>query len=126
MKNRCFNVNNHTYHLYGGRGITVCQRWADSFPAFLADMGPRPTKDHSIDRINNDGNYEPSNCRWATHSEQMKNRHWTPPTQGRRSGMDKACAVCGATFYVTAYNAGKTYCSRKCQYAAHRGQARAR
>lgn len=73
MKDRCRNPNNPSWKHYGGRGITVCQRWKDSFPAFYADMGPRTTPKHSIDRINNDGNYEPINCRWATWSEQKLN-----------------------------------------------------
>jgi hypothetical protein len=74
MKQRCRNPNNPAYPSYGGRGITVCERW-NSFENFYADMGPRPSPQHSIDRWpNNDGNYEPGNCRWATKSEQNENR----------------------------------------------------
>jgi hypothetical protein len=61
------------FHRYAGRGITICNRWLD-FENFLADMGNRPSKKHSIDRVNNDGNYEPSNCRWATAQQQANNR----------------------------------------------------
>ena len=74
MKDRCYRPRNHKYPRYGGRGISVCDRWRDSFEAFLADMGRRPSRGHSIDRINNDGNYEPGNCRWATAIEQVHNR----------------------------------------------------
>ena len=73
MKRRCFNPANHNYKYYGGRGVVVCDRWRESFEAFLEDMGERPSG-HTIDRINSDGNYEPGNCRWATPTEQRRNR----------------------------------------------------
>lgn len=74
MLARCRNPNHVGYPDYGGRGITVCKRWEDSFEAFYSDMGPRPTPEHSIDRWpNKDGNYEPGNCRWATPTEQARN-----------------------------------------------------
>lgn len=76
MKRRCFNENEQNYERYGGRGITICERWlgTDGFGNFYADMGPRPSPYHSIDRINNDGNYEPGNCRWATDAQQRANK----------------------------------------------------
>ena len=73
MFSRCENTNDPNYRNYGRRGIKVCRRWYE-FKDFLKDMGPRPSLKHSIDRSNNDGNYEPKNCRWATRSEQMPNR----------------------------------------------------
>lgn len=74
MKARCLDSDHDSYKWYGGRGITICDRWLASFEAFLADMGARPSLKHSIDRINNDGNYEPGNCRWATANEQAQNQ----------------------------------------------------
>lgn len=71
---RCENPNDASFHNYGGRGISVCARWRSSFVDFLADMGRRPSPKHMIDREDNDGNYEPGNCRWVTRSVQNKNR----------------------------------------------------
>jgi hypothetical protein len=74
MIDRCNNPNHRHWHRYGGRGISVCGRWRNSFQDFIADMGPRPSLKHSIDRFpNKDGNYEPGNCRWATQTQQMRN-----------------------------------------------------
>lgn len=72
MRNRCRNPHCKDYEYYGGRGISVCERW-NSFEAFLEDMGERPSASHSIDRIDHNGNYEPKNCRWATVKEQRRN-----------------------------------------------------
>ena len=81
MKKRCLNGNSRMYRYYGGRGIRVCERWQSppysGFANFLEDMGPRPDPSFTLDRINNDGDYEPSNCRWATRETQYENRSTT-------------------------------------------------
>lgn len=88
MKQRCFNPNAPKFKHYGGRGITVCNAWRNSFEQFRSDMGI-PPPGRSIDRINNDGNYEPGNCRWATWQEQCRNQR--PGAPARENAFREIC-----------------------------------
>lgn len=74
IKRRCYNKNEKNYENYGGRGIVMCDRWKNSPELFYKDMGDKPSKEYSIDRIENNGNYEPGNCRWATATQQVNNQ----------------------------------------------------
>lgn len=89
MKERCRNPRNDRYAYYGGRGIVVCERWA-SFEHFLSDMGERPGAGYSLDRIDNDGNYEPGNVRWATGKQQAANRQAVLANGGKRDEIEAA------------------------------------
>lgn len=79
MKQRCYNPRKSDYGQYGAKGIGICDRWLNSFESFYADMGPRPSMDHTVDRVDGTKNYGPDNCRWATRLEQNRNRkgNWT-------------------------------------------------
>lgn len=90
LKMRCYCKTNPKYPLYGARGISVCDRWRDSFEAFYSDMGPRPSSKHSIERKNNDGDYEPSNCVWAP-----------PIVQARNNRQNTRVTIDGQTFCIS-------------------------
>jgi hypothetical protein len=106
IKTRCYNQKDKRYPQYGGRGITVCQRWLDSFEAFLSDMGLRPSSKHSINRIDNDGNYEKHKetgelqCHWATKKEQARNTSTTREVKfrGRTMALAEAAELAGISY----------------------------
>jgi len=100
IKTRCLKKTSKAYPYYGGRGITICEKWKNDFSAFLADVGERPSPKHTIDRFpDNDGNYEPGNVRWATRAEQIHNRRNTRKVlfQGKNVALSVACKALGLT-----------------------------
>lgn len=104
IKARCYNPNRPEYPLYGGRGITMCDDWKNDFTAFYRDMGLRPSPDHSIERIDTNGNYEPNNCRWATRVEQQNNMRKNVHVEYKGEVLTlgqlwRKTTVCRATFY---------------------------
>ena len=114
MLNRCRNPKDARYKDYGGRGITVCKEWEASFSQFLVDVGPKPSPEHSIDRIDTDGSYEPNNVRWSTPVEQARNKRNTEMTEvdGVRMPVIEACERYGVGYgsvNVIASREGKTY-----------------
>ena len=96
MKDRCYNLRTPAYEDYGARGITVCNRWLESFQNFLDDVGVRPSSKLTLDRINNDGNYEPTNTRWATWHQQRMNSRPRPDRPNNR--IHCTCPICGEPF----------------------------
>lgn len=87
MIQRCYNAENRAYKHYGKRNITVCDRWKNSYEDFLSDIGERPSKNHSLDRIDNDGDYSPDNCKWSTWFEQALNRREQSNNTSSKTGV---------------------------------------
>ena len=109
MIKRCENPRATHYQHYGGRGITVCERWRNSFAAFLADMGAKPGPRYSIDRIDNNGDYTPSNCRWATPSEQRRNQRPPRLSRNNRSGHIGVYRRANGRYQVSIYSSGQSH-----------------
>jgi len=114
MLTRCENPRSKSYQRYGGRGIKVCERW-HKFSNFIDDMGEKPSKGMSIERIDNDGNYEPGNCKWATSAEQARNTRRTRLTEGEV--LDLRNGIVSINDVVDARK-----CSKSTAYAAKHGR----
>lgn len=115
MRSRCNDPQSKNFKNYGARGISVCKRWG-TFENFISDMGNKPSREHSLDRINNDSGYKPSNCRWATRKEQQNNRRIGMGYGPKKSGKYKKCKSCENRFYFSPSMYKKKFCSRKCFY----------
>lgn len=99
-KKRCYNKNCKAYHRYGALGIVMSDAWKDDFLAFVTDMGPKPSNEHSLDRIDNAGPYSKENCRWATRSQQNRNRSsvFFVEYQGQKMPLIDVCEIIGAPY----------------------------
>lgn len=116
IKTRCYKKNCKAFKYYGGRGIQVCESWLNSFDNFIKDMGSKPSPELSLDRIDNDGNYEPSNCRWATRKEQIFNRR----TETKEK-VKLLCIKCGTEYFVRHGLIGESkHCGWKCRTGKER------
>lgn len=116
MKKRCYYPKTNDYQRYGGSGIAVCDEWRTSFQSFITDVGMRPGRGYSLDRIDGTRGYEPGNVRWATAKQQAANRRY------RNLKRDRICRLCGATFVVFSYIVDRGeghFCSSDC---AQKGQ----
>lgn len=96
MKTRCLKESNKFYAHYGGRGITICQRWLESFENFYSDMGNKPSKEYSLERIDNDKGYEPANCKWADWLEQSTNKR----VLRKRKSVSPGIYIIKGSYYV--------------------------
>jgi hypothetical protein len=114
MKARCYRETDERYPLYGARGITICPQWRYDFDQFVADMGTSPEK-MSIERIDNDGNYEPGNCKWVNHEAQCNNRRSTVRVElnGESMGVTKACRLLGVSKHPFTSRYKKVYSLNK-------------
>lgn len=115
MKARCLRKTHSAYNRYGGRGLTIYEPWITSFPSFLEYMGskPEPRKRHSLDRIDNNGNYEPGNVRWATYEQQNNNRRKQSKV-GENFYEQANCVICDKRYMKRISRPRHLYCSNKC------------
>lgn len=114
MLTRCYNKNSKHYNIYGGRGIKVCDRWLPvnfGFEHFVSDMGERPSNMHTLDRINNDGDYCPENCRWATITQQSNNKRQSIIVYyfGKRIYLKELCQIIGLNYSRVAHQIQKGF-----------------